>query len=136
MNAVEPAAEAKPTSQATLGELLEGTAYAQLPSRFYGMLQLCLPLAVQCWMWGLPRTAGWLAVISAFGLWALARQRTHGHADAIDESSALTSARSHRGWRFLRSVAATGGSIGALVLILEGFARILAQVFGCPGCAG
>jgi hypothetical protein len=136
MSSIEPVAEAKPASESTLGELLERTAYAQLPSRFYATLQLCLPLAYQCWTWGWHRTAGWLTVLSAFGLWALARQKTHGHADDVGEVAVVPSPKSQRLWRVVRGFAATGGSIATLMLVLEAFAQILARVFQCPGCAG
>src|SRR5262245_9272738 len=54
--------------QLTLPELLKRVAYAEVPSRFYAVLQVCAPFAVQFWAWGWHRTAGWLGVASVFGL--------------------------------------------------------------------
>src|SRR6185369_897845 len=59
----------------TLPNLLRSFAFGHFPTRFYQMLQLALPLSAQAWLLGFPRVAGWLLVLSAFGIWALAAQR-------------------------------------------------------------
>ena len=122
-------------SDPTLGAILQRAAYAQLPSRFYALLQACLPLAVQCWTCGWHRTAGWLVVLSAFGIWALAQQQIEGYEDAVDVTLAGTRGSAPL-WRALRKVGAVVGSLTALALLLEGFAQVMAGVFQCPGCSG
>jgi len=119
----------------TLGDLLRRVAFAQLPSRFYGLLQLCVPLAGQLWLAGWHRSAGWCLAASSFGLWALAQQRLEGHADATAPDGTLA-VRFRRGWQLLRRAAAVVGSLTALVLFAEAFAQLMATVFNCPGCAG
>jgi hypothetical protein len=94
-----------------------------------------VPLAFQLWSWGWHRTAGWLAVASAFGVWALAQQRLEGHAEADDAQLSATSPL-RQAWRVARRVAAVGGSLITLALLLEGFTQLMAIVFKCPGCAG
>ena len=126
---------AESTSRATLGEILRRAAYAQLPSRFYGVLQLCVPLAVQFWTWGWRRTAGWLVVASTFGIWALAQQQIDGYADAGD-AIPLSSPRRGAVWGVAGRVGGVVGSLAALALLLEGFAQVMAVVFKCPGCSG
>lgn len=122
------------SEEKTLAALLRRLAHTQVPARFAMALQLCAPLAVQCWSWGWHRTAGWLAVASAFGLWGLAQQRLDGYADEVDRPA--TSIGRRRAWRSLRATAAVIGSTAAVALVLEGFAQIMAGLFGCPGCAG
>lgn len=119
----------------TLGDLVRRLAFAQLPSRFYAVLQLCVPLAAQLWLAGWHRAAGWCFAASSFGVWALAQQRLEGHADAVapDQTPAV---RLRRGWQFVRRTAAVLGSLSALVLLAEAFAQLMARVFNCPGCAG
>jgi hypothetical protein len=118
----------------TLPELLKRVAYAEVPSRFYAVLQVCAPFAVQFWAWGWHRTAGWLGVASVFGLWALAQQRVIGYSDDGADQPPASSRR--RLWRFTRGAAAAAGTIGTAILVLEGFVQIMAGVFKCPGCAG
>ena len=136
MSAIDKVREAPPpVSASTLSELLQKTAHAKLPSQFYGLLQICLPLAYQAWTWGLHRTAGWLVVASAFGLWALGQQHLKGHSESDDDPPPPRSKL--RGvWRLVRGGAAAIGSVGAFVLFLEAFVRLMSGVFKCPGCAG
>jgi hypothetical protein len=117
---------------ATLDVLLRRFAFAQLPSRFYSLLQVSAPLAIQAWQLGWHRTAGWLFALATFGVWALAQQRLQGHADLLTETAPPPS----RMWRVLRRTAAivTGLSVG--LLAAEGFVQIMALIFNCPGCAG
>lgn len=120
---------------ATLGDLVRRTAFAQVPSRFYGVLQFCTPLAVQLWRAGWHRTAGCCLAASSFGLWALAQQRLEGHADtALPERTPTLRVR--RGWQLARRIAAVVGSLTTLVLVAEAFAQLIAKLFNCPGCAG
>jgi len=135
MKTLEDVQQSESRSGATLDEILRRSVYAQLPSRFYGMLQLCLPLAAQCWSWGWHRTAGWLMVASAFGLWALAQQQIDGYADAGDDRP-LNGPRLGMAWRGARRMGGLVGSLTALALLLEGFAQVMAVVFKCPGCSG
>lgn len=121
-------------SELTLPELLKRVAYAEVPARFYVVLQVCVPFAVQFWTWGWHRTAGWLGVASVFGVWALAQQRIIGYAD--DGATHPPAFSRRRLWRFIRDTAAAAGSIGALLLALEAFVQVMAGVFKCPGCSG
>ncbi len=125
---------ARSHDDSTLGALLEKIAYAEVPSRFYALLQACAPLAVQAWMIGWHRIAGWLVAATAFGLWGLAQQHVEGYADLLDTPS--SGRATMRMWRVVRRGAAVAGTLVALLLVLEGFARILSGVFKCPGCAG
>lgn len=128
---------AQPTAQRhdpTLGALLQKIAYAEVPSRFYTVLQACAPLAIQAWLLGWHRTAGWLLAAGLFGLWGLAQQEVEGYADLLDTPARARATT--RLWRLVRGSAAVAGTLLTLLLVLEGFARILSGVFRCPGCAG
>src|SRR3954469_22017064 len=63
------------TEEPTLGALLRSVAYHRLPTQFYQMLQLAIPFAAQLWVWGWKRSAGWMVVVSLFGIWALCEHR-------------------------------------------------------------
>lgn len=119
----------------SLSDLLRRVAYAQLPSRFHTAAQLGFPLAYQLWSWGWPRAAGWAATLALFSLWALAEQQLTGRADS-DLYPVACETKERAAWRFFRRVSATGGSLLALALLLEAFARIMSGAFRCPGCAG
>jgi len=115
-------------------ELLKRIAYAEVPARFYAVLQVCVPFAVQFWTWGWHRTAGCLGVASVFGIWALAQQRIIGYSnDGVTQPPASSRRRL---WRFIRGTAGAVASIGALTLAFEAFVQIMAGVFKCPGCSG
>lgn len=118
----------------TLPNLLRSFAFGHFPTRFYQMLQLALPLAAQAWLVGLPRVAGWLAVLSAFGVWALSAQRLERDSLAVDLYD--VAARPSRVARIARRVA--GFTAGALAggLAIEAVVKLLSVVFKCPGCAG
>ena len=111
----------------TLSALLRSIAYTRLPTQFYQVLQLAIPLAFQFWSYGLHRTALWMVVISLFGIWALCVKRLEG-TDARDRRFVWP--RIGRG--LARGFA--GGLAG--VLILDAFVRFMSFVFRCPGCAG
>src|SRR5438105_10970016 len=132
MNEADPVALA--AEPGTLGALMRRVVGAEVPTRFYALLQVSLPLAWQCWTWGWRRSAGWLLVASAFGIWALAQQRIDGYVDdglVVPIRKGWSSA-----WRTLRVVAAAIGCLTTLALVLEGFAQLMAGVFKCPGCSG
>lgn len=135
MNSLGHPRVVQPAGEPTLGSLLQRAAFAQLPARFYELLQLSLPFAFQFWTWGWYRTAGWFVVASSFGVWGLAQQELEGYADA-DGLPRPPSRISRRIWRLARGVAATLGSLVTLGLLLEGFAQLMAGVFKCPGCSG
>src|SRR5438034_11158043 len=124
VNSLDQTRAAKQASEPTLGSFLQRAAFAQLPARFYGLLQVSLPFAFQFWTWGWRRTAGWLVVASAFGLWALAQQQLEGYADA-DGLPLPASWFPLRLWRLARGAAAVLGSLITLGLLLEGFAQLM-----------
>src|SRR5437868_6516107 len=55
---LDPESQTGAVADSTLGDLLRRMAYAQLPSRFYSVLQICAPLAVEAWLRGWHRSAG------------------------------------------------------------------------------
>ena len=127
--------ESATVARDSLSDLFKRLAYVQLPSRFHSVAQLGFPLAYQLWSWGWHRTAGWLTVIALFSLWALAEQHLTGRADSEIHPVAKNSTKL-AGWRLVRGLSATAGSLITLTLVLEGFAQILSHAFKCPGCAG
>ncbi len=136
--ALTPAAELPQSAgvaRDSLSDIFKRLAYVQLPSRFHTVAQLGFPLAYQMWNWGWHRTAGWLTVIALFSLWALAEQHLTGRADSEIHPVAKNSTNL-TGWRLVRGLSATAGSLITLTLVLEGFAQLLSHAFKCPGCAG
>jgi hypothetical protein len=120
------------TPEPTLGALLRDVARAELPARFYQLLQLALPLAVQAWIAGWPRIAGWLVVISAYGIWALCEQR-------IEEDSEPEVGEPRPSPMWVRALRKWAGAIAVLMaaaLVLEGFLHLLSIGFACGRCAG
>lgn len=111
----------------TLDALLRSVAYTRLPTQFYQLLQLAIPFAIQFWSYGLHRTAGWMIVVSLFGLWALCVKRL----DGTDEHDARF-AWPRIGRRLTRGL---GGALAG-ILAVEAVIRFMAFVFRCPGCAG
>jgi len=110
----------------TLGVLLRSVAYTRMPTQFYQLLQLAVPLAAQFWSYGLRRTAGAMIVVSLFGIWALCVKRI----DEVDDDSRARWPRVGR-----RIAAGLGGALAA-GLVLEGFVQVMSHLFHCPGCAG
>ena len=115
------------TEEPTLGALLRSVAYHRLPTQFYQMLQMAIPFAAQLWFWGWKRSAGWMVVVSLFGLWALCEQRV----DDLGERSPRGA-----GPRMGRRVSGAIAGLLAGGLVLEGFVQLMRIVFKCPGCAG
>ena len=111
----------------TLGALLRSVAYHRLPTQFYQLLQMAVPFAGQLWVWGWRRSAGWMVVVSLFGIWALCEQRV----DAVGDQSrrAIWPRRARRLAGAVAALMATG-------LALEGFVQLTRVLFGCLGCAG
>ena len=118
----------------TLPNLLRSFAFGHFPTRFYQMLQFALPLSAQAWLSGFPRVAGWLLVLSAFGIWALSAQRMERDSLAVDVYD--VDARPSTFARVARRLA--GFTAGALAggLAIEAVVKLLSVVFKCPGCAG
>jgi len=123
-------------AEPTLGRALRSIAGAQLPTRFYQILQLGLPAAAQFWIWGMVRTSGWAVVIAAFGAWALFEQRLQAEAMFSDDIPNLGQPAPHRWVRTGRAISAALGAVLALGLTLELFARVVNPVLQCLGCAG
>ena len=119
----------------TLATMLHGVAMAQMPARFYQGLQLAVPAAVHFWNIGARRTALWLAVVSAFGIWSLCQQaiarRESWNSEIGRESRVRTLAT-----RATRVLAGAAAAVIAGGLLAEAFTRVMAIVFKCPGCAG
>jgi len=111
----------------TLATLLHSVADTRLPTQFYQLLQLAIPFAIQFWSYGLHRTAGWMAVVSLFGMWALTVKRLDG-TDKRDLRFAWT--------RIGRFVTGRVGTLLAAGLAVDAVIRFMAFVFRCPGCAG
>jgi hypothetical protein len=135
------------SDEPTLANVLRSVAYAHLPTRFYQLLQFGIPLGYQAWLWGWPRLAGWMAVLSAFGIWALCEQR-------LDQERRWESHRPPQAVVPAKRVAGGGGGGGpgaARVgrgVVIEGVGKhnyqvlyrpgvqLMSMVFKCPGCAG
>lgn len=111
----------------TLSSVLRSVAYTRLPTQFYQVLQLAIPCALQFWSYGLYRTAGWMVVVSLFGIWALCVKRL----DGTDPRDAR-----FRWPRVGRSLARGFGGALAGALAVEAVVRVMTFVFRCPGCAG
>jgi hypothetical protein len=118
----------------TLPNLLRSFALGHVPTRFYQLLQFALPLSAQAWLLGFPRVAGWLLVLSALGIWALAAQRMERDSLAVDVYAVET--HPSKIARIARRLA--GFTAGAVAggLAVEAFVNLLSVVFKCPGCAG
>jgi hypothetical protein len=106
---------------------LRAVAHAELPARFYLVLQLSLPWIYQFWIWGCPRLAAWMLAVSAFGAWALCEQRREDTTVATRARAWLAGAR-----RFSGALAA----LTAGALATDAFIKLLGVVFSCGGCAG
>lgn len=122
---VEPAAT--PGAELTLDELAHSVAYTRLPTEFYQLLQLAIPAAGELWSTGWHRSAGWMAVVSLYGIWALCAKRLDAAAPEAHPSPWL---------RVVRSVSKGAGIAVAGVLGAEAIVRVLGLFLHCPGCAG
>jgi hypothetical protein len=132
---VVDAPPASPTPEPTLGAALRSVASAQLPGRFYQGLLLAAPAASQFWVWGWKRSAGWMAVASAFGIWALCQQslrRREEWAPVVGVDSKWR----RIGLHVARRSAGFAAALLAGGLIAELFVHVMSAVFKCPGCAG
>lgn len=122
---VAPAAT--PGAELTLDELAHSVAYTRLPTQFYQLLQLAIPAAGELWSAGWHRSAGWMAVVSLYGIWALCAKRLDAATPETHPSPWL---------RVARSVSKGAGLAVAGVLGAEAIVRVLGLFFHCPGCAG
>ena len=115
----------------TLFAGLHAVAIRQVPERFYLLMQLAAPAALQLWWWGWKRSALWMVVASAFGVWALLEQRLDqaGETEMGNPAPGIAFRVSHR-------VAGLLAGVTAFALFLEMFVQFMAVVFKCPGCAG
>jgi hypothetical protein len=125
--AAEPASAPGAAKDLTLDELLHSVAYTKLPTQFYGLLQLAIPAAAELWHYGWYRSAGWMVVVSLYGIWALCAKR-------IDEAE--PDERVSPWWRIGRSVTkGLGLSLTGVVAVLT-VVRLLSFVFHNLGGAG
>lgn len=101
----------------TLGGMLRSVARAELPARYYQLLQLAFPLAgefVALHWW---RPAGWAFAVGAFGAWALVEQYLQREMEFGTQRHAVA--------RAARAVAGLAAGGTALLLALELFLRLL-----------
>jgi hypothetical protein len=125
--AIEPSSAPAPRSDPTLDELLHSVAYTRLPTQFYQLLQLAIPLAAELWSKGWHQSAGWAALVSLYGVWALCAKRI----DEADPEERISP------WpRIGRSVTKGAGIALTCVLGVAAIVKVLSFVFHCPGCAG
>lgn len=118
----------------TLATAFRSLAAAQHSARFYQVLELGIPAAVQLGVWGMWRAAGWSSAVAAFGAWALFEKRVKANARAIGlPASQLHPARWIKAGRF---VAGLIGAALAAGLTLELFVRLVNPILRCLGCAG
>jgi hypothetical protein len=96
--------------------VLRQAVRAELPARFYQLLQLAVPFAVQFALGGRWRWAAWGAATSAFGIWGLCVQRHDHGADAGWRLQAL---------RVCRVACGTLAAVVALALMLEAFLHVM-----------
>jgi hypothetical protein len=115
------------TNDVTLDELLHSAAYTGLPTQFYQLLQLAIPLAAELWSVGWHQWAGWMALVSLYGAWALCAKR-------IDEAE--TDDRLSPWLSVGRSITKGAGLALGGVLGVTAIVKILSLGFHCPGCAG
>jgi hypothetical protein len=117
----------------TLPAALRSLSLTQLPSRFYLVLQVAVPMAFQFGSWGWRRAAASMVVVSAFGVWALCEQR-------IDQSRGSDEAMSNPApgalFRLLHTVAGVIAGLTGAGLVVDAIIRFLSVGFRCPGCAG
>ena len=117
----------------TLAAELHSLAHGHLAGRFYQGLELAVPLAIQCAVWGWWRTAGWLLVVSAFGAWGICDQQLE-QLDA-QATRSPTSARNPL-LRAGRAVAGLVAGLTASALLMGAFGWLMGAIFRCIGCAG
>ncbi len=114
-------------AEPTLGNALRAVADAQMPARFYQVLQVALPGAYQLWGLGWHRSAAACLAVSAFGVWSLCEQQ---------RTSLEPQTRAARVMVGVRRLAGTVAAVAVGSLAVEAFIRFMGIVFRCPGCAG
>ena|SRR5579885_2024756 len=123
-----PIASGASESEPTLGALVHTIAHRRLPTQFYQLLQLAIPIAIQMASLGYYRLAGWLVVASVFGIWALCVKH-------VEDTESIGGRPSHW-YQVGRSLAKGVGGALAAALVVDGLIQFLMLVFRCPGCAG
>jgi hypothetical protein len=111
----------------TLNELLHSAAYTGLPTQFYQLLQLAIPLAAELWSVGWHQAAGWMALISLYGMWALCAKR-------IDEAE--PEERLSPWLRVGRSITKVGGLALGGILGIAAILRVFSVLFHGLCCSG
>jgi hypothetical protein len=124
-----PASEPAGVTRAdpTLDELLHSVAYTRLPAQFYQLLQLAIPLAAELWSWGWRLSAGWMALLSLYGLWALCAKRIDEAEPDARPSPWLEIARAATKGTGL----ALGGILGVVTIL-----RLFGLIFHGLCCSG
>jgi hypothetical protein len=126
---VRPAA----SDEQTLPAALRGLSLTQWPSRFYLVLQLAIPSAIQFSLWGWWRASAAMVVLSAFGVWALCEQRLD---QSVAGETQMANPSPGRPLRMLHSVSGMIAGLTGAALMIDLVIRFLSIVFKCPGCAG
>jgi hypothetical protein len=116
-----------PRTEATLNELLHSVAYTRLPTQFYQLLQLAIPAAAELWSYGWRQSAGWMVVVSLYGIWALCAKR-------MDEAS--PEERLSPWLRIGRSVTKGVGLTLGGVLGIAAILRLFSVIFHGLCCSG
>jgi hypothetical protein len=113
----------------TLAAAIRSLAHGRMSGRFYQCLELAIPAAVQFAMWGWWRSAGWMLVVSAFGIWGICDQ-------ALERAEEERTSAEHLWFRIGRALAGPTGGLAASCLLTEAFGHLMGTIFRCIGCAG
>ena len=114
-------------AEPTLGNALRAVADAQMPARFYQILQVALPGAYQLWGLGWHRSAAMCLAVSAFGVWALCEQQRTTLEPPTRAAMVIVG---------VRRLAGTVAAVAVGGLAVQAFIGLMGIVFRCPGCAG
>ena len=113
----------------TLATAIRSLAHGRMSGRFYQCLELAIPAAVQFAMWGWWRSAGWMVVVSAFGIWGICDQ-------ALEQPAEERSSAGRLWLRMGRAVAGPTAGLAASCLLTEALSQLMGTIFRCIGCAG
>jgi hypothetical protein len=100
-----------------------------MSGRLYQCLELAIPAATQFAIWGWWRSAGWMVVVSAFGIWGICDQALEQAVEGRSTAAALW-------FRIGRAVAGPAAGLAASCLLIEAISQLMATIFKCIGCAG